>query len=194
MTWMTSDGHEVDVWRAVPDYKYVPESEFLTGQASWDLVWMSGILPSNGALDNEVYCVIWMWTPLPSHPPEIIHVISVPRPSLFFAALLYSCIIMNANWTTKPHPSLHLFTIEWKSRDEALYIYLHVYILSCWCTFSHAIPTSLFIFLSCFCTFFGNVLNYVVKSTLLQPQLYILKQYWQFRNCPGKCKHASTYR
>ena len=42
--------------------------------------------------------------PLPpmstSHPPDIIHVIGVPRPSSFFTAPL-PCIILNANRRTK---------------------------------------------------------------------------------------------
>ena len=32
---MMSSGHEVDVGRAVPDYKYVPQSEFLTSQVEY---------------------------------------------------------------------------------------------------------------------------------------------------------------
>ena len=41
-----------------------------------------------------------MWTPPPPlRPPDVIHVISVPRPSLFFTTLLLPCIILilNAN-------------------------------------------------------------------------------------------------
>ena len=43
--------------------------------------------------------------PLPptstSHPPGVIHVISVPRPSQFFTTVLLPCIIPNANQRTK---------------------------------------------------------------------------------------------
>ena len=43
--------------------------------------------------------------PLPptstSRPPDVIHVVSVPRPSPFFAALPPPCIILNANRRTK---------------------------------------------------------------------------------------------
>ena len=36
-----------------------------------------------------------------SRPPDVIHVIDVPRPSPFFAALLLPCIIWNENRRTK---------------------------------------------------------------------------------------------
>ena len=55
---MTSGGHEVDVGGALPDYKYVrnkPESGFLSGQAEYSQSF--------------------------ERPPDVIHVISVPRPS-----------------------------------------------------------------------------------------------------------------
>ena len=40
--------------------------------------------------------------PFPTlRPPDFMHVVSVPRPSLFFAALLLPCIILNANQRTK---------------------------------------------------------------------------------------------
>ena len=43
--------------------------------------------------------------PLPptyaSHPPDVIHVTGVPRPSPFFATLLLLCIALNANQRTK---------------------------------------------------------------------------------------------
>ena len=47
---------------------------------------------------------------------------------------------------------LHLFTKEQRCR-KGLCIFTITFILPCLCTFWHAIPTSLFIFLSCFCTF-----------------------------------------
>ena len=36
-----------------------------------------------------------------SRPPDIIHLIGVPRPSLFLAALPLPCIILDANQRTK---------------------------------------------------------------------------------------------
>ena len=44
-----------------------------------------------------------MWTPSPyvSHPPDVIYVVSVPRPSSFFTALPLPYIILNANWKIK---------------------------------------------------------------------------------------------
>ena len=36
-----------------------------------------------------------------SHPPDVIHVIGVPRASLFFTTLLLPCIILNTNQRTK---------------------------------------------------------------------------------------------
>ena len=36
-----------------------------------------------------------------SCPPDVIHMIGVPRPSLFFTALPLLCIILNANSRTK---------------------------------------------------------------------------------------------
>ena len=36
-----------------------------------------------------------------SHPPDVIHVMCVPRPSQFFAALQLPCIMLNANQRTK---------------------------------------------------------------------------------------------
>ena len=45
--WMTSGGRKVNVWRAMPDYKYMylPGSEFLTGQAeySWSCMNVWGL-------------------------------------------------------------------------------------------------------------------------------------------------------
>ena len=49
-----------------------------------------------------------------------------------------------------------------KIRDVITDFYMGLpHILPFWCTFWHAIATM--IFLSCFCTFFGNALSYVVK-------------------------------
>ena len=63
---------------------------------------MSGVLTIIGALDDEVQYV-FKHGPLPSYlrPPDVIHVMSVPRPCTFFAALLPSCIILNAKQRTK---------------------------------------------------------------------------------------------
>ena len=61
---------------------------------------------------------------------------------------------------TKRHPSLHLFTIEGRCRDGALYIYLHFYILVCLCTFWHTIIFSDFsvLFLYFFLVMFSVML------------------------------------
>ena len=51
---------------------------------------MSGVLPGDRALDDEVYSTLFMYLsvdPLPMstlRPPDVIHVIGVPRPSPFF--------------------------------------------------------------------------------------------------------------
>ena len=49
------------------------------------ILWMSGVLLSNGALDDELRYVIWMLNPSPhvSCLPDIINMRSVPRPSCF---------------------------------------------------------------------------------------------------------------
>ena len=44
--------------------------------------------------------------------PSLVPMISVPRPSLFFAALLLSCVILKANWKTK-----HGEACEWCQVD-----------------------------------------------------------------------------
>ena len=69
---------------AVPNYKYrrnIPESEFLTVQAEYSQSCKR--LGSCLEIESVIEC-----GPLPptstSHPPDIIHVICVPRPSLFF--------------------------------------------------------------------------------------------------------------
>ena len=48
---MTSGGHKVDLGGAVPNYKYVPESEFLPVKRNTRT---SQVLPSDGALNDKV--------------------------------------------------------------------------------------------------------------------------------------------
>ena len=99
----------------MPDYKYVrnkPESGFLTGQAEYSrsrerlgsCLASERSMMKSSTLFHEFEC-----GPLPpyvhltstSRPPDVIHVVSVPRPSPFFAALPPPCIILNANRRTK---------------------------------------------------------------------------------------------
>ena len=53
----------------------------------WALIMKSGMLFECGT-----------FPPYVSHPPDVIHVISVPRPSSFFTALLLPYSILKANW------------------------------------------------------------------------------------------------
>ena len=97
---MMSGGHEVDVGRAVPNYKYVPQSEFLTSQVEYSI--LCECLGSCLAMERSMMksSVLLNADPCPptsnSGPPYIIHVMSVPKPSLFFFVTLpFPCI--NAN-------------------------------------------------------------------------------------------------
>ena len=95
ITWMTSGGQEVDVGGMVPDYKYgrnKPESEFLTGQAeySWSCERLvSCLMVERSMMKSSTLFHIVECGPYPPmstlRPPDIIHVIGVPRPSPFFA-------------------------------------------------------------------------------------------------------------
>ena len=75
--------------RAVPTYKYVRYklrvSFLLAMQVEYSqvltILWTSGILPSNIALDNKAYSVSFRCGPLPPTstllPPDVIHVITI---------------------------------------------------------------------------------------------------------------------
>ena len=62
---------------------------------------------STSPVRNSLYCLLHEFEmgnippTATSHPPDIIHVISVPRPSAFFTALPLPHIILNANQRTK---------------------------------------------------------------------------------------------
>ena len=101
MTW-TWDGHGRG---AVPKYKFVfnkPDSEFLAGEVEHSHY--RGCLGSCLVLENSMMkSSIWMST---LHSPNIIHVVSVPRPSPFFTALLHPSIVLNANQNHKNREDL----------------------------------------------------------------------------------------
>ena len=74
--------------------------------------WYTLLLPASNytTVHSPVMFIWWadldllrqMWTPMStSHPPDIIHMMNSPRPSLLFAALPFPCIIVNANQRTK---------------------------------------------------------------------------------------------
>ena len=78
----------------VPNYEYMfnkPESELLTGQAEYPQ--FCECLGSRLAMERSMMKsskLCYTSPPLrlsTSHPPDVIHVVSVPRPSPFFAAL-----------------------------------------------------------------------------------------------------------
>ena len=83
----TQGGHR----GAVPNYKYMCNKQ-VSYQSSGVLaiLWTSWVLPSDKALDDKSSTLIEC-EPLPptftSCLPDVTHVISVPRPSTFFAAL-----------------------------------------------------------------------------------------------------------
>ena len=74
-----------------------PLSGFLIGEIEYC---RSGILAIIGVLNDEFECIS-----LPPYIhlslPDVIHMIGVPRPSLFFAALPLLFIILNANCRAK---------------------------------------------------------------------------------------------
>ena len=53
-----------------------------------------------------------------SHPPDISHMMSIPRPSLFFAALPLPCIILNANRRTKNRGGLGTRLYRFQCQDS----------------------------------------------------------------------------
>ena len=66
----------------------------------------------------------------------------------FLSTYVYYIIHGTSDSLCLPQVTECCATLFWKDvgMDEALYIYLHFYILPCLCTFWHAIPTSFFIF------------------------------------------------
>ena len=88
---MTSGGREVDVGGEVPNFKYgrnKPESEFLTGQAEYSRSCEclgSCLAMERSMMKSSTLFHVFDGGPLPptstSRPPDIIHVIGVPRPS-----------------------------------------------------------------------------------------------------------------
>ena len=86
MTWMMSDGHEVDVGRPCLTTSMYLRASFLPVKwSTHNLVWMSGVLPSNGRSMMKS-SVLLNEDPCPptcnSHLPDSIHVMCVPKPSL----------------------------------------------------------------------------------------------------------------
>ena len=71
--------------------------------------------------------------PLPmstSCPPDVIHVIGVPRPSPFFATLPLPCILLNANWRTKTGEAWEWgYSVQtqrlWQVKICPMFIHLH---------------------------------------------------------------------
>ena len=81
-----------------------PESKFFTSQAEFSR-WCKHLgfcLVTECLMKSSM---LFKHGPLPPksnlHPPDIIHVISVPSPSPFFTVLPLPCIILNANQRTK---------------------------------------------------------------------------------------------
>ena len=84
---MMSGGREVDVGGAVPDYKYrcnISESDFLTGQVEYSLPCehLGSCLVIECLMMK--FSTLFDYGPLP-RPPDVIHMIGVPRPSPFFS-------------------------------------------------------------------------------------------------------------
>ena len=93
-------GHEVDVGGEGLIFKYRHtklESEFLTLRSGTE----NAVERSNG----WSCALFWQLGPSPPYvhlvstscPPDVIHMMNAPRPSLFFAGLPLPCIIVNAN-------------------------------------------------------------------------------------------------
>ena len=85
---MKSGRHKVDVGGTVPDYNYKTESNFLTGQVEYS---QSGeCVGPCLALEHSMMksSMLFECRPSPLHPPHVIHMISVPRPSPAFLLLL----------------------------------------------------------------------------------------------------------
>ena len=89
----------------VPDYKHglnKPESEFLTSQAeySWSCKCLGSCLVVERSMmkSSMLFHVYSSAGPSPpmstSHSPDVIHVIGVPRPSLFFALFRFRVLQM----------------------------------------------------------------------------------------------------
>ena len=88
----------------VPNYKHVPEGECLTGQAEYSRscvnVWGSGLATKSSMMKSST---IFECGPLPPmstwHPPDIMHMISVPKTFL----LPFYCFhfLLNANRRAK---------------------------------------------------------------------------------------------
>ena len=88
---------------AVPDFKYgrnKPESEFLTGQAEYSQSCErlgSCLVIERSMMKSSTLFHVFDGGPLlpptsTSHPPDVIHVIGVPRPSSFFE--LFRCRVL----------------------------------------------------------------------------------------------------
>ena len=104
MTW-TQGGQAVG--GAVPNYKYTcnkPESEFLTCQAEYQRSCKhlgSCLLTGCSMMKSSMS---FKCGTLPQYQPDVIHVISVPRPSPFFAALPLLYIILKASQREQKQP------------------------------------------------------------------------------------------
>ena len=105
---MMSGGRKVDVGGVVPhvpNYKYglnKPESEFLTSQAeySWSCKCLGSCLAVERLMtkSSTLFHVYSSADPSPPtstlRPPDVIHVIGVPRPSPFFALFRFRVLQM----------------------------------------------------------------------------------------------------
>ena len=88
---------------AVSDYIRIHEGEFLTGEEEYSYECLGSFLTQECSM---IKCsAFYECRPLPptctSCPPDVIHVVSVPRfPPIFHHSLL-SCIVLNAHQRTK---------------------------------------------------------------------------------------------
>ena len=89
----------------------------------------SEVLSTNTVLGDEDQYVHLLST---SCPPDVTHMISVSRPSPFFTALPFLCIILNGHWRTKTGK-----TWEW-GNFLAVCTWLSIQEVYCHQTMSHA--------------------------------------------------------
>ena len=99
---MTSGGREVDVGRKGSHTNNILDlsssSSAPTIARTPDVNEIDSTRPS--PVRNSLYRILHTSLLMCMAPPYVIHVIGVPRPSPFFAALLLPCVILNANRRT----------------------------------------------------------------------------------------------